>query len=770
MVLFILMVTDTNYVQINGVIEYIYSGNLILAGNPPPFFYPFSSRYRNMNFSVDGRMGIFKLSGEIQETKKHEQNRAIFNITGKPFSLSLGDMDISVGGLLLRKKRMRGVRSRLNLSFLELGGYYTRIVGESNHERIQGDGTKGPFRLEHYPVIKHSEIVFIDIGLQRKRLERNRDYYIDYSFGRITLKDSVLMPEEFLEIYYTYTTEMGEESYGGEIGIKPIKWLTIGGGYVKNGGYTVNMGINTTFAEMNIEQATGSNGSVARSINGNAHLGPVSISSRYYVKGENFRPIGEELDGNSSFVGNGILTMEKGQLKFSYTERFGEVEKRLLFNYGNFSYTFSKYIGIYTLLKHTLMFSKKINALKFNIELSHNKHDSLANYGAGSGIEFRGRKYGVNLKGSYKYGDFTESDLDANIWLVLNKGFRLSLKARRKDSDIYPQVSLLNLSIGLNPYPWINTSGKYTIEGRRRELVDGNEPGERHVLDLSFSLRPFNSFSIRVRPFYIRSKGLQTGATYELLKSYRLTGLNTGRVYSISYSLENKKNYSLGPAGEKTQDNRMKTESIGINYNPVKGLILSGGYKYFNGSGLFRILIPVSADSAGDTVYLYRNELRITRNVSVTLNLNSSSRLSLNYSNSLEKLEIPDSLPLHMREHKMGLSAGIKLPANGDIMDELYYKIRSGFEPYVAGSNHVRYYCIGDEINIFVRINKGISVKLYGGVEQEYGEIHSLITWAGSGISGQSGSFFINLRGQLKDRSYPESRTLKINLTTGLRF
>ena len=98
----------------------------------------------------------------------------------------------------------------------------SQTVGESASDILPGNGTRGGYMTRYAPIIPYSESVYVD----GKRLQRDVDYWIDYTSGSIAFAQPVSRLSS-AQIYYRYDPQGKRES---AVGALPIVSLAFGQG------------------------------------------------------------------------------------------------------------------------------------------------------------------------------------------------------------------------------------------------------------------------------------------------------------------------------------------------------------------------------------------------------------------------------------------------------------------------------------------------------------------------------------------------------------
>ena len=136
------------------------------------------------------------------------------------FTASLNETEFTRLDKVLSGAEIKGDYGRWGFNAL-----YSSPKGSSKFMRLYGDGTQGPYRLGHSPVVIDSERVAVD-GVHQKRGD---DYTIDYAAGSITFLRKVIDPKSVIRVNYDYRTTVYQHStYGLRAFVRPSPNLKVG--------------------------------------------------------------------------------------------------------------------------------------------------------------------------------------------------------------------------------------------------------------------------------------------------------------------------------------------------------------------------------------------------------------------------------------------------------------------------------------------------------------------------------------------------------------
>jgi hypothetical protein len=587
-------ISDTTYINVTGRSTFFYQGKYLIEGATPPEFYPFTLRNNVLQLNVDGKIkGNLDIEGEAYQGRREEENMALFTVKGEHVEGSMGDIPISLGGLLIQNKHIRGIKAGANSSRLEGEGFYSLPRGSSTRERIQGDGTSGPFQLENSPVIRNTEIVKIGIGLDLNTLEKGTDYRIDYTLGRITLINRILSPEETMEVEYEFEGEEGQSLAGGKLSVKPFDLLSVGGSGINTGGYSVNTNVGTEDLNVRIERADDGDGNEGLRVDGGMKKGIFDIGGNYSTTGDEFNVIGKGLEPGEEILFNGMVTpLSEFTITSSYRERNNENDRTFRVKLRNYQYNYKRYEGFNYYSSHGLMTEQKFREVNLKGNVDYETRDSLDIYKAGGGIDFSKEAYGMSINGFYGRGDFSESSGEGKIWFTPKRGINLSTSAQLKRSDLYSPITVLSSNYNFSPLDVFRSTGQFTIQSIRRNPGSEEEPGRRETGSFRFDGYPFKWFVVSYNPGFTRSKSLTTGTIFQNSNIHNINTRIRNKIFSIGAIKEWRKSYSLNYNDVKTQDNKEERERLNIMWAPTTPLSMTGEYSNVDGDGLYRILRP----------------------------------------------------------------------------------------------------------------------------------------------------------------------------------
>ncbi len=764
-------INDSTYINVTGKSTFFYQGKYVLDGVTPPEYYPFTLRNNILQLDADGRiMGSLDVEGEVYQGRREEENMAFFHAKGDHVEGSMGDIPVSLGGLLVQNKNIRGVELGINYSKLEGEGFYSLPRGISSKEKIQGDGTSGPFQLDNSPVIRNTEIVRIGIGLDLNKLEKGTDYRIDYTIGRITLIDRILSPEETMEVEYEYKVEEGKSLAGGQVSVKPIENFSIGGGRVNTGGYTANTNVGNEDLNLKIEGADDGEGNKGLRVDGMARKGIFDIGGTYSGTGDEFNIIGKGLEAGEEIVVNGTITPNSAfRVSSSYRERNDENDRMFQANLHNLQYNYKRYDGFNYFSSHSLMAKQKFGEISLSGNVDYETRDSLDIYRIGTGIDFSKQAYGMSITSSYGKGDFEETSGEGKIWFTPKRGIGISTSAQIKRSDLYSPITVLRSDYNFSTLELFRSTGQYTIQSVRRNPGDENEPGRRETGSFRFDGYPVKWFVLSYNPGFTRSKSLTTGTIFQNSNIHNITTRIRNKFFSIGAIKEWRKSYSLNYDDVRTQDNEEERERLNIMWAPLSELSVTGEYSNVDGDGLYRMILPTSEDSLGDTLIQYRTKKDRTFGLNTTYMFKEKGKASLKYQNRRYELSIPDSLPIATTENRFAVRGEERVKSALNLYQEIFWAHRQGLEPFISSAGEIEYQVIGFEVGLSFIPKDEINGRIFFGYESAYGEASQEKKITGFDIYFSPGAIFFDGNGKYNISSDPDYRTFEVTINAGLQ-
>ncbi len=182
----------------------------------------------------------------VQNYEASSRKKLYLKIEKERFSALLGDFntDMTVTELSQYSRRMTGIKSEYHGENLEVNAFAAHTDQLFMKDEIRGDGTSGFYHLKNKPVVRNSESVTIEVRdryhneriIEKKSLQRFRDYEIDYDRGTLYFKEPIYSNDKNFNprfIVVDYETE-GDGSkhytYGGRAAVK------VHGGAVEVGG------------------------------------------------------------------------------------------------------------------------------------------------------------------------------------------------------------------------------------------------------------------------------------------------------------------------------------------------------------------------------------------------------------------------------------------------------------------------------------------------------------------------------------------------------
>ncbi|MEO0294353.1 MAG: hypothetical protein ABIN61_09105 [candidate division WOR-3 bacterium] len=761
---------DTTYINVTGRNTFFYQGKYLLSGSTPPEFYPFTLRNNVLQLNVDGKIKSLLLEGEAYQGRREEENTAFFSLKGEHIEGSMGDIPVSLGGLLIQNKSIRGVKLGLKSSKVDGEGFYSLPRGTSIREKIKGDGTSGPFQLANSPVLVNTEIVKIGIGLALKKLERGTDYRMDYTLGRITLLNRILSHEEVMEVEYEYEKEEGKSISGGEITLKPFSFLSIGGSGVNTGGYSLQSRLGTEDLNLKVEGADDGGGNKGLRVDGGMKNGIFELEGIYSATGEEFNVIGKGLEPGEEIEVNGAITpISQLKITSSYRERNEENDRMFQVNLYNFQYNYKRYEGFNHYSSHCLLAKQKIGGVNFSGNTEFERRDSLRIYKIGGGIDYSRGLYGINITSSYGKGDFEETDSEGKIWWTPKRGISVSSSAEIKRSDLYSPITVLQSNYNFSSLSLFRSSGQYTIQSVRRNPGKEDEPGERTTGSFRFDTYPLKWFSFSYNPSFSKSKSLIRGTVFQNSEIHSVSSRIYNRAFSITGLKEWRKSYSLNYDDVKTQDNKEERERVNIMWGPLSSLSFGGEYSNLDGDGLYRILRPTREDSVGDTLIQYRTRRDRVLGLNTTYLLRDKGKAVVKYENRIYELRIPDSLPTATTENRITLRGEERVKELLNFYQEMFLAHKEGLEPFIYRSGEVSYEVIGFETGVSFIPKDGINGRIFFGYEEAYSGASFTKKNGGLLLYFKRGPIFFDGNGKYEVSSNPDYKTLELSINAGLQ-
>ncbi len=213
----------------------------------------FSTRERAA-FVFDGTFGgrKYKVDGHFNYDPENRIMEPpldfLINITRDKYYLTIGDNrnGFRRGGIFtIYNQPTRGAvlgYSGEHFGLEVLGGV---ARGESGFDEFLADSGSGPYYIKDSPVLRGSEVVFLvsknrGSETQKKRLVKNKDYYIDYDRGSLVFNYAIYPYDEsgnpvYVQVNYQYESLVGSFSravWGVNSYFRPFEFLKFGVSYI----------------------------------------------------------------------------------------------------------------------------------------------------------------------------------------------------------------------------------------------------------------------------------------------------------------------------------------------------------------------------------------------------------------------------------------------------------------------------------------------------------------------------------------------------------
>ncbi|TET88557.1 MAG: DUF11 domain-containing protein [Sulfurovum sp.] len=187
--------------------------------------------------------------GSVQNYEAASRKKLFLKIEKERFSALFGDFstDMTYTELSQYSRRMTGVKSEYHGENIEATAFVAHTDQLFMKDEIRGDGTSGFYHLKNKPIILNSESVTIEVRdryhnervIEKKTLQRFRDYEIDYDRGTLYFKEPIYSNDKnfnprFIVVDYEIEGDGSKHyTYGGRAAFKTLKGaLEIGGSYI----------------------------------------------------------------------------------------------------------------------------------------------------------------------------------------------------------------------------------------------------------------------------------------------------------------------------------------------------------------------------------------------------------------------------------------------------------------------------------------------------------------------------------------------------------
>jgi len=771
---------DTSYINIKGQNTLSYQAKYIVSGENPPNFYPYRMRDNLLVLNITGKIrGKIEVSGEVLQGKMEEQNKLLLGLKGDHFHLSFGDMDASLGNLIMVDKSIRGIKGGVEFNKLNAEAFYSTPRGISFIERISGDGTQGPFQLTHYPVILNSERIRVGEGLNLAPLEKGKDYRIDYTSGRITFINRVISQDEIMEVRYEYTTEEGLKPVeGGNAVIIPLNWLKFGGSHIRGGASSLHLKIGNKTIYTGIEAAEDKEKNRAYSTNGCISLKWLNLTGTLRQTGDTFNIIGKGIEKGGQWNIKGTFTPTNTfTIQSGYAGRQLDREITAGIRWRTINYSYLKYTGKNSLRVHKIRMQKKIpGGIQFGINAGKECKNIGISYFTGGNLSLRRFKFlSLNTEGTYKKGDYREWQNTSTISLSFIR-YSLSTSFTIRGSSIYHPSRIIRAHIRAKPFRFLSSDGRYAIETLRRQIgATGDTTSEdalRHTGAFKITLLPFKWLNFAYRPNFSYTEAINTHIrSYSSFSNLFESALRPHRSILLGYSKEIRGMYALNSENQKTADSKDNIQALRIRFSPLSFISFSGDKTDKYGKGLYRITYPTETDTAGDTISLYKDEEDKRMNIAANLMFKDRSSVRISYIRRKYYQEIPDSTTTNIRTHTIKGRAGKYFTTIFNIYNELGYERKYGQDPYVSlQDTNIFVQTFSDEVGFTIIPIEGIRGTFSYIYSQAYNDADTRKETAQATINSSKSIFDINLRARYEKSQDPDYRTLELTLRVNVKF
>jgi len=187
--------------------------------------------------------------GSVQNYEATSRKKLFLKIEKERFSALFGDFntDMTVTELSAYSRRLTGVKTEYHGENFEGVAFASETDQLFVKDEIRGDGTSGFYHLKNKAIIINSESVSIEVRdrfhsqdvIEKRVLQRFRDYEIDYNRGTLYFKepiysnDSNFNPRYIVVDYEVKGDGSKHYTYGGRAAFKTLKGvLEVGASYI----------------------------------------------------------------------------------------------------------------------------------------------------------------------------------------------------------------------------------------------------------------------------------------------------------------------------------------------------------------------------------------------------------------------------------------------------------------------------------------------------------------------------------------------------------
>ncbi|MEA3493740.1 MAG: hypothetical protein U9R38_05080 [Candidatus Margulisiibacteriota bacterium] len=435
---------------------------------------------------------------------------------------------------------------------------YSSPKGDAKYDRMYGDGTQGPYKLEFSPLVIDSERVTVDGILQK----RGDDYTIDYQSGSIAFIKGVVDPKSIIQVNYDYRqTVYQHATYGLRGFIKPSPNLKVGATYINDSdivsdGQVVSsaepvshyvVGTDLTVVTDNLtadgeiaysarKLGTEESG-IASKFNMASSYGPFGITASLKSVGPHFDKIADpdpkedvwEYAGGLSYRPNSLFLSQGNYSYQRYLE--GGVMYENLYKLGKAKLTPDKFPSLGYVFNETDESNDPVTGSSIRRVITKNSVETIHQAGIFSTslkgtlekwlrrspseevTDYRRVNLGLATIGLEKVTFTSNVELEnrteptglepykrtynLNLSATPSKNFLFSSSFQIIDDSEDGQTNVTDLSYRAQPHPIFKTDGKYTITSLLDEFATTSEAVSRQSGSFSFDLRPYKYLRMR---------------------------------------------------------------------------------------------------------------------------------------------------------------------------------------------------------------------------------------------------------------------------------
>ena len=187
--------------------------------------------------------------GSVQNYEAASRKKLFLKIEKERFSALLGDFstNMTVTELAQYSRRLTGVKTEYHGDNVEGVAFASQTDELFVKDEIRGDGTSGFYHLKNQSIVPNSESISIQVRdryrnqdiIEKKVLQRFRDYEIDYARGTLYFKEPIYSNDKnfnprFIVVDYEVNGDGSQHyTYGGRAAFKTLKGaLELGSSYI----------------------------------------------------------------------------------------------------------------------------------------------------------------------------------------------------------------------------------------------------------------------------------------------------------------------------------------------------------------------------------------------------------------------------------------------------------------------------------------------------------------------------------------------------------